>query len=241
MRRLVLPFLLFIFVCFPLVGHAAYASNICSGTVCSEGEVGPFMQNISKDCGNLGSCSLDDLLTVFVNIGNFVVGIIGGVVLLMYVVGGFYWLASAGRKEWVDTGKKYMTISTAGLLIVMFSYLIIYAIKGALVLGTVSVDENYYACTGSATLGKACDLNSTCTEYGCESQCLQTYGLASTTEAEGDSIFTILSYYDCVDTSSSDNATSGDEANMWYDPSSCTTNLCPGGAANVCCKKHLRY
>lgn len=146
----------------------AYSSSICAtggDDLCEESEVGPFMQDISAACGNTGDCSLEDILTVFVNVGNWVVGIIGAVVLLMYVAGGFYWLMSAGRKEWVDKGKKYMTISTVGLLIVMFSYLAIQALKSALQTGDI-VDTTYTACTGAETAGEACDENATCDETG---------------------------------------------------------------------------
>ena len=94
MTRLAFFFLLFVLILAPQASFA-YSSNICeSSTGCTEVEVGPFMEGISQGCGNLGDCTLADILLVFVNIGNYVVGIIGGVVLLMYVVGGFYCLAS---------------------------------------------------------------------------------------------------------------------------------------------------
>jgi len=240
MKRLTF-LLVFLLLVFPNVGQA-YNSNICKNTTgCTEAEVGAFMAGISQGCGNLGDCTLDDILTVFVNVGNYVVGIIGAVVLLMYVAGGFYWLASAGRPEWVDKGKKYMKISTTGLLIVMFSYLGIYALRGSLQYGNVylSDTEQYVACTGIDTYGLPCDLNSTCTENGCESLCLQSNTNVTTTE-EG--IFTTITYKDCVDTSESAGvATSGDSASYWYDSGSCQSNQCPGGNSTVCCTVHYQY
>lgn len=144
----------------------AYTSSICDTDPCSEESVGPFMKDISKTCGNSGNCSLNDIMQVFVNVGNYVVGIIGFVVLLMYVIGGFYWLASAGRKEWVDKGKKYMTISTVGLLIVMFSYLAIQALKSALQTGDIA-SKTYVTCSGTDTIGDACDAGGAkCDETG---------------------------------------------------------------------------
>lgn len=219
----------------------AYSSNICKNEdpkfpdQCSPIEVGPFMQGISLGCGNVGDCTLDDILTVFVNVGNYVIGIIGAVVLLMYVAGGFYWLASAGRKEWVDKGKKFMTISTAGLLIVMFSYLGIYALKGALTYGTVSVEENYVACTGIDTYGLPCDLNSTCTQYGCESLCRQNN--PESVEGE-DGIFTTIHYYDCIDTNTYPESSA--EGNP-YQFGTCMSNLCPGGTSTQCCQLEYFY
>lgn len=240
MKRLTLVLFIFAQILTPGTSFA-YNSNICKNTSgCTEVEVGPFMQGISQGCGNLGDCTLDDILTVFVNIGNYVVGIIGAVVLLMYVVGGFYWLASAGRKEWVDKGKKYMTISTVGLLIVMFSYLGIYALRGTLQYGNVymSDTEEYVACTGIDTYGLPCDLNSTCTMNGCESKCRQNNPNFTTTE---DGIYTVITYNDCVDTSSNGMSTSDANSNIWYESGTCQSNLCPGGNETVCCEVHYRY
>lgn len=160
MKRLAFIFFLLALTLTP-ESSFAYNSNICKTegkTTCTDVEVGPFMQDISQGCGNLGDCSLNDIMQVFVNVGNYVVGIIGVVVLLMYVIGGFYWLASAGRKEWVDKGKKYMSISTIGLLIVMFSYLAIQALKSALQTGDIA-STTYVTCSGEDTKGEACDAN----------------------------------------------------------------------------------
>lgn len=216
----------------------AYSSSICvtgGDNVCSETEVGPFMKDISVACGNSGDCTLNDILTVFVNVGNYVVGIIGVVVLLMYVIGGFYWLASAGRPEWVKKGKQYMTISTIGLLIVMFSSLAIYALKGALQKGTFAVEGEYYTCTGSETLGKACDVNSTCTEYGCESLCRQN---DPNTTTGTDEVFTTLHYNDCIDIDTfPDTSTEGNP----YKYGGCTPNLCPGDESVQCCQLEYYY
>lgn len=146
----------------------AYTSDICAtggNNLCEESEVGPFMKDISVLCGNLGDCTLDDILTVFVNVGNYVVGIVGGVVLVMYVAGGFFWLASAGRDEWVKKGKQYMKVSTAGLLIVMFSYLAILALRSAITTGSIT-EGGFVACSGSDTARKACDVNAKCDETG---------------------------------------------------------------------------
>jgi hypothetical protein len=238
MKRLM--FFLVLLAVFLLPGTSlAYSSNICKSTGgCIESEVGPFMKEISQACGNLGDCTLTDILTVFANVGNFVVGIIGAVVLLMYVIGGFYWLASAGRSEWVTTGKKYMTISTVGLLIVMFSHLGIRAIQGALKYGTFQVEGEYAACTGTPdTEGDACDLNSKCVEGQCLSTCLQTYGTSS--ELNWDT--GIATGHTCVDTKTWATDESLSKDGYWYNSSSCETNKCQGGSNIVCCEYYSRF
>lgn len=164
MKRLALLFFVLALVLTPGTSFA-YSSDICNTDPCSKEKVGPFMEGISKACGNSGDCTLNDILTVFVNVGNYVIGIIGGVVLLMYVAGGFYWLASAGRKEWVDKGRKYMTISTVGLLIVMFSYLAILALRSAITTGSIT-QGGFVTCSGSGTANLACDVNAYCDATG---------------------------------------------------------------------------
>lgn len=111
------------------VSALAYTSNICGGSTCTMEEVGQFMANISSECGNAGNCTLKDIEQVFLNVGSFVLGIIGAVVLLMYVIGGFYMLSSRGDSGKINKGKDYLKISTIGLLIVMFAYLAIQTIK----------------------------------------------------------------------------------------------------------------
>ena len=214
----------------------AYSSNICTaGSTCGANEVGVFMQGISLACGNTGDCTLNDIMLVFVNTGNYVVGLIGGIVLLMYIIGGVYFLTSAGNPERVKEGKKYLSISTIGLLIVMFSYLGIYALRGVLQYGAVAItDEGYVVCTGSATEGDACELNSTCTADGlCVSECRQQHSEESTSvnTSTGSG-----NYYDCID--KDDYATSFTESDngFWYNSSSCTANLCPGDETVQCCQ-----
>ncbi|MFA4845826.1 MAG: hypothetical protein WC654_04685 [Patescibacteria group bacterium] len=169
MIRLLLPFF-FLFLLLPFSVSAFYSSKICtsdtdSSPTCTKGEVGVFMEGISSACGNTGDCTLNDIMLLFVNTGNYVVGLIGAIVLLMYVVGGFLFLTSAGSTERVTKGKKYLSISTIGLLIVMFSYLGILALRSALKTGDVT-SVPYVVCSGPNDAKKPCDVNATCDETG---------------------------------------------------------------------------
>lgn len=117
----------------------AYVSDICKGNVCQASEVGRFMQGIPKECGNLGNCSLDDIMIVFSNVSLFILGVIGSLVLLMYVIGGFYWLTSRGDPGDVKKGKDYIKISTTGLIIVLFAYVFIEFLLRSLTQGAVKI------------------------------------------------------------------------------------------------------
>jgi hypothetical protein len=193
----------------PFASNAQYSSDVCKAkSGCTAGEVGPFMQTISQACGNLGDCTLVDIMKVFMNTGNFILGIVGGLVLFMYVIGGFYMLSSGGKSERVTKGKKYLQVSTVGLLIVMFGYLGIFALKGTITGGGFSGD--YALCDYTdETNGKACGLNSTCTPSGCTSQCDISYkGSKACIEVDPGSKFS---------------------------DTYCTANQCPGSSQTMCC------
>ena len=137
MQKKIIPvLLLFFFLLTPSFASAAYSSNYCKDATCSETEVGPFLQRITKDCANKGNCTLVDIMNVVANIGNFVLKIVGSFVLFFYVLGGFWYLASHGDDSWVKKGKDAIKKSTFGLLIVMFAYLLIQTLTNVLCAGT---------------------------------------------------------------------------------------------------------
>ena len=149
----------------------AYTSNICQSTRCAPGEVGPFMAGISQECGNSGTCSLDDIMMVVGNVGNYVTGLVGAVVLLMYTVGGIYFLTSAGNSSRLQKGKDYLKISTIGLFIVFFAYLGINTLVSVLQGGTVSSPGDTKSCYGK-TEGLSCGDSQICKSNVCTSNCV---------------------------------------------------------------------
>lgn len=62
--------------------------------------------------------SLQDIQNTAVGIGNWIFGIIGIVVLVLFIYGGFLWLISAGNSENVNKGKSIMVGSVIGILLV---------------------------------------------------------------------------------------------------------------------------
>jgi len=129
MKKLAFAFLTLVLLITPSISSAAYVSDICPGdpysttTTCAKEYVGFFMQGITNACGNAGNCSLTDIMVVVANIGNFVLRIIGAIVLFMYVLGGFWYLVSHGDSKLIEKGKTALKISTTGLIIVMVAYL----------------------------------------------------------------------------------------------------------------------
>lgn len=120
-------------------------AGICTGDTCA--------------CRDEGQCSLEDVMQVFVNISNFVIGISGSLVLGVFVFGAFHWLTSGGSAEKIDKGKKAMIGSVIGLFIIFGAFTAINFITGALRGGTAG-QTNYCELvgppTGKAGLGYAC-------------------------------------------------------------------------------------
>ena len=170
--------IIFVFLILPIKSFAAYDSQICvsTGKQCTETEVGPFMKGITKECGNLGNCSLDDIMEVVANVGNFIAGIVGGIVLLMYIVGGMYYIFSGGKKENVDKAKKYITGSTVGLLIIIFAFIGIQFLQQTLGVKTEG-GSTYVICDGaSGTEGQSCGLEQICSGGSCQNLCTVNHG-----------------------------------------------------------------
>lgn len=82
---------------------------------------------------------LDDIKNTAIGIGNWIFGIIGVVVLVMFIYGGAVWLMSAGNSSSVEHGRAVMTGSLIGLILIFSA--------GAIVkvfLTTLGADPNIY-------------------------------------------------------------------------------------------------
>lgn len=218
----------------------AAGSQICmTGSACTTSEVGTFMAGISKTCGNEGTCSLADIMQVFINVGNFVLSIVGAVVFLMYVVGGFQYLLSAGpgQSKRMQAGKDAIKIATVGLLIVFAANVGMRTIKNML-LGSsqfyADEGEVYVTCAPgteedwSPTAGEACGYNQVCDKYGgCITKCQDMYGaISSVYQGEYGAMNKV---WQCVDITSTFVPTGGSFGG-------CQTDLCPGDENTQCCE-----
>ncbi|MDD5340932.1 MAG: hypothetical protein PHC97_00670 [Patescibacteria group bacterium] len=76
-------------------------------------------------CVSTGDCSLCDIIQTVINIGRFVIGIIGSIIFIYFVYGGIYMLASHGNPAMVSKGKNILVNSVIGLTIVILAYTIV--------------------------------------------------------------------------------------------------------------------
>ncbi|MCX6739864.1 MAG: hypothetical protein NTZ49_01380 [Candidatus Parcubacteria bacterium] len=83
------------------------------------------VESILPACASSGICSLCDIVNTFLKIGTILMGIVGSLVMLMFVYGGFILLTSGGESGKIDTGKKILINSIIGLLITFLAYIIV--------------------------------------------------------------------------------------------------------------------
>lgn len=101
----------------------------------------PIVNATRLECRTSGDCELNDIWKIVVAGTNIVFGIIGTVVLLMFIYGGFTFMTSAGSKERVTKGKAIIIQSVIGMAIMFLSYTIVGFVFAMLGLG----GENFYS------------------------------------------------------------------------------------------------
>lgn len=212
--------LILILLGFFLLVTPAFASQICSGDNCTSDEVGVFMQHISGSCGNTGDCSVDDIMTVFYNVGNYVLSIIGAIVLVLYVIGGLFLLTARGDKSKVSKGFKFISTSTVGLLIVLFAYAGVKTLESTLMGGGEIGGGEYAVCgPGDVNHGEACGDFQKCDHGLCLTQCEIDHPTFST------GVFSVGDIYSCVDK----------RETAYSSLTQCEDNKCPGDNNIKCC------
>jgi len=82
-------------------------------------------QSLLPECVADGRCTLCDIMQLFINVGKFLLGIVGSLALLMFVYGGFVWLTSGGEAGKIDAGKKILVNSVIGVAITFFAWAVV--------------------------------------------------------------------------------------------------------------------
>lgn len=95
---------------------------------------------------------VDDLRVTIGNVIGKVLGVVGSLAFLAFIVGGFLWLTSAGNADRVQKGSTAMLYATIGLFVIFGAYAILNTILGGLAQGggpaqeQVSPDSQLTAC-----------------------------------------------------------------------------------------------
>lgn len=94
-----------------------------------------LFDGVHPNCEACGNCELSDTMTVFMNAFKIIMSVVGSLTLAMFIIGGFYWITSAGVADRVTRGKSILIASIVGLLIVIFAWVgvnfILYVLTGA--------------------------------------------------------------------------------------------------------------
>lgn len=182
------------------------------------------MNYVCTECWEEGNCSLEDMMVVMTNVGEEILGIVASLALLLFVVGGMYWLFSQGQPARIQKGKNFMKGAVVGILIVFAANLMIqsayHAIRHGTIAGGSSVFEEveeesevvigeeepainiselpfaYVLCNGNND-GYPCAYNAECLQGICHSQCWIRGNTYRTCQPE-DHIYLTLPEYDCV-------------------------------------------
>ncbi len=70
-------------------------------------------------------CDACDIILIFTNISSIIAGLLGSIALLMFIVGGLFWILSNGNEQHIETGKKILAGTITGLAIVMFAWILV--------------------------------------------------------------------------------------------------------------------
>ena len=140
------------------------------------------------------------------NIAHWILGIVGTAALLFFIYGGFIWITSAGASQKVETGRKIMTNTIIGIVIVIFAFVIV-----NFIITSFTGSQNTKLTGANNEWYKMCLNYNACKSmgegYGCKD-------IRSCTEHEKMK----ESYLNCTA------------------ENQCVRFLCSGGNENVCCK-----
>ncbi|MBI4407328.1 MAG: hypothetical protein HY565_02395 [Candidatus Kerfeldbacteria bacterium] len=78
---------------------------------------------VPLDCQTkAGGCDICEVSKIFTNAANLIAGAVSAVALLMFILGGLFWIFSGGVESRVETGKKILIGTVAGLGLVFVAW-----------------------------------------------------------------------------------------------------------------------
>lgn len=162
-------------------------------------------------CLKNGDCSLQDFLQVFINAGQWILGVSGSFALLMFIIGGLMWIFSGGNEQRVTRGKQIITGTVIGIALVLGSWLLVNFV-GKLLGRELLVTGGPCAMAADGQSPTGCNDHQVCYNRQCLSKC--EHAVKTGAFPNG---------YACFDKS-------------LCDGNSIKEGYCPGGKDNVCCQ-----
>ena len=91
---------------------------------------GTFIRNPSCKC--CGDCQLNDFVGLGVEASRYIFGITGSLALIMFAVGGFWWLTAAGTPDRIEKGKNTLVAAVIGIIIIFGAWVLVNSLLAAL-------------------------------------------------------------------------------------------------------------
>ncbi len=88
-------------------------------------------QLTAPNCSGTGlNCGTTDANALIKNIINWLLGIAFGIAVLFLIIGGFWYITSAGNEETAEKGKNTAINAIIGIVIILLSYVIVNVVAG---------------------------------------------------------------------------------------------------------------
>lgn len=81
----------------------------------------------------LGATAQENLMATIDNVTNLIVTVSLGFAIMMYVVGGFFYMTAAGDTKKIESGKNILLYTTVGLVIILAAKVIANVVSGLVV------------------------------------------------------------------------------------------------------------
>lgn len=98
--------------------------TVGSKTTTRTGLTNPFgwTSIVPEDCQDEDGCDICEISKVFTNAANLIAGAVSAIALVMFIVGGLFWIFSGGVESRVETGKKILVGTVTGLGLVFVAW-----------------------------------------------------------------------------------------------------------------------
>ncbi len=132
--------------------------------------IAPIFVNAQVDLGQTqeiaasAGLGIEDSEVVIGNIIKIALGFLGLVGLVIVIIAGFKWMTSGGNEEKIKSAKKMLLAGAAGIVVILFSYLIVNFIITKVQEGTGTPGG-----PGNPTETESCDVEGSC--HGCNRVC----------------------------------------------------------------------
>ncbi|MBI4449819.1 hypothetical protein HY634_02065 [Candidatus Uhrbacteria bacterium] len=83
-------------------------------------------------CACNGDCQFEDFVGLAVEASRFIFGITGSLALIMFAVGGFWWLTAGGVADRIEKGKKTLVAAVIGIIIIFGAWVIVNSLLAAI-------------------------------------------------------------------------------------------------------------